>query len=252
MTGIALTLLFLLASPGSQRSFDECVESGAAKAQTLQLLDWADPQASTLVLQTFVEHFARHPVSGSKAVCLVAGPGYSVVSRAARARLEKAGIRVDPGKYCQFVEDGEVWTVTGPWRAGPDTFLTHVTLHRFGDVSEWVAAYEYHLTKRADSWMVTDEWVSPCNPKESALATPELRGRQSQANDLRAPAQPVVAADAPKAAPLNSKSLGGFSPSFMSDRHATTEERLRLIIPRAIAWSAACLVAWLAGADTTD
>ena len=37
----------------------------------------------------------------------------------------------------------------------------------------------------------------------------------------------------------------------MSVRHATTEERLRVIIPRAIAWSAACLVGWLAGADTT-
>jgi hypothetical protein len=157
--GTALGLL----SGQSGHSFEECLLRVPVNRPYR-----VEPEERAVVLETLLGHFKRHPVFRVSDLC-IAGPGHAALSPEARARLQNAGVMLDTRADCRYEVGRDLWSVDGAWRIDEKTFVVHVARSQFGDVSVWLAAYEYRLTRTGKTWKIASEKASPCNPGETVV-----------------------------------------------------------------------------------
>jgi hypothetical protein len=161
MLGIVLVAALGALPPESGRSFDECWFKAPVDRRYR-----VEPEEQTVVLETLVEHFKRHAAFSADTLC-IAGPGHAALSSEARNRLQKASLKLEARTDCRYEVGRDLWSADGAWRVDESTFVVQITRSRFGDVSTWLAAYEYRLSGAGKAWAITSEKASPCNPMET-------------------------------------------------------------------------------------
>jgi hypothetical protein len=150
-------------STESARSFEECWLKAPVERRYR-----VEPEEETVVLETLVEHFKRHPSFRVNDLC-IAGPGHAALRPDVRDRLRQAGLSLEARANCRYEVERDLWSADGAWRIDEKTFVVQITRSRFSDVSTWQAAYEYRLAGAGKIWAITSEKTSPCNPIEAPV-----------------------------------------------------------------------------------
>jgi len=146
-----------------------------------------EPEEQAIALLALESYFRTHPPPPGERVCVTL-PGHRPPPKAVRDRLTQAGVTVDKRGDCRFEEGRTIWAAAGVWRTGPTEFVAHVMKSEFGDLSLFLEGYAYTLEPAGQTWHVTREEPSRCNPagKENESRGAALQNEMHQTRSVMA------------------------------------------------------------------